>query len=345
MRIAVFDAHRYDREMLSSVNREFGYELVFLEPRLTRETVILAQGFPAICVFVNDHVDGEILQTLARGGTRLIALRCAGFNNVDLLAAERLSIKVVRVPAYSPHGVAEHALALVLSLNRKIHRAYLRVREGNFTQEGLMGFDLFGKTVGILGTGKIGSVAAGIFLGLGCKVLAYDQIPNQALAKQAGVSYVNLEKLFSSSDIISLHLPLTPETHHLIDEKAIRQMKPGVMLINTGRGALIDSRALIHGLKSGKIGAAGLDVYEEEENIFFQDLSDKVLQDDVLARLLTFPNVLITAHQGYLTREALTKIARTTLENIRAFEEGKPLVNEVRAEDFVMPSQKPGATL
>ncbi len=340
MRIAVFDSRRYDREMLNLVNHGFGHELVFLEPRLTEETVVLANGFEAICVFVNDHLNGEVLHGLAQGGIRLIALRCAGFNNIDLPAAERLALKVVRVPAYSPHAVAEHALALVLSLNRKIHRAYQRVREGNFTQEGLMGFDLFGKTVGVLGTGRIGSVAARNFLGLGCKVLAFDQNPNVDLTEVEGFSYVDQETLFSSSDIVSLHLPLTPETHHLVDEKAIQKMKPGAMIINTGRGALIDSRALIQGLKSGKIGGAGLDVYEEEENIFFKDLSDQVLQDDVLARLLTFPNVLITAHQGYLTREAMIKIAETTLENIRAFEEGKPLVNEVRAEEVCRPCDK-----
>lgn len=340
MRVVVFDAHRYDREMLGSVNRGFSHELVFLEPRLNRDTAALAKGFPAICGFVNDHIDVKVLSELAGGGTRLIALRCTGFNNVDLSAAEKLSIKVVRVPAYSPHAVAEHALALILSLNRKIHRAYQRVREGNFTQDGLIGFDLFGKTVGVLGTGKIGSVAARILLGLGCRVLAYDQNPDRELIQEKAVSYVDLERIFSSSDIVTLHLPLTPETHHLIDKNAIGQMKPGVMVINTSRGALIDSRALIQGLKSGKIGAAGLDVYEEEENIFFQDLSEKVLQDDVLARLLTFPNVLITAHQGYLTREALLRIARTTLENIQAFEEGKTLINEVRAEEVCRPCRK-----
>lgn len=340
MRVAVFDSRRYDREMLGSTNQHFGHELVFLEPRLNGETVTLAKGFEGVCVFVNDHLNSEVLKALVGGGTRLVALRCAGFNNVDLTAAEGLGLKVVRVPAYSPHAVAEHALALVLSLNRKIHRAYQRVREGNFTQEGLLGFDLYGKTVGILGTGKIGVVAAGIFFGLGCRVLAYDQHPNPELSDKKHASYVDLATLFSSSDVITLHLPLTPETHHLVDAKAIDHMKKGVMIINTGRGALIDSRALIRGLKSGKIGAAGLDVYEEEENIFFQDLSEQVLQDDVLARLLTFPNVLITAHQGYLTREALIRIAETTLENIKSFEEGKPMVNEVRAEEVCRPCKK-----
>jgi D-lactate dehydrogenase len=333
MRIAVFDTRRYDRDAFERANASVGYELVFLEPRLTRQTATLGAGFDVICSFVNDRVDRDALAILKTGGVRLIALRSAGYNHVDLAAAAALGMPVVRVPEYSPHAVAEHAVALVLTLNRKIHRAHVRVREGNFSLDGLVGFDLHGKTVGICGTGKIGSVAARIFVGFGCKVIAHDLRPSDTLVREAGVRYVTLPELYAQADILSLHTPLTPATHHQIDTDAFARMKRGVLLVNTGRGAVIDSRALIVALKAGHLGGAALDVYEEEEGVFFEDLSDRVLQDDVLARLLTFPNVLITAHQGFLTHEALDNIATTTLDNVRAFERGGPLRNEVRAAD------------
>lgn len=338
MKIAVFDTHTYDREALEGESKHFEHRLTFLEPRLTSATAALASGYEAVCSFVNDVVDERALQALHDGGTRLVALRSAGYNHVDLAAAARLGLPVVRVPEYSPYAVAEHAVALVLSLNRKIHRASARVREWNFSLDGLVGFDLHGKTVGIVGTGRIGRAAARIFRGFGCRVLAYDVRPDLSLVSDLGVTSVDLQVLYRESDVISLHVPLTPATHHMVDADALASMKRGVMLINTGRGALIDSRALIDALKSGHLGAAGLDVYEEEEGIFFQDLSNRVLQDDVLARLLTFPNVLITAHQAFLTREALGSIARVTLENVTAFERGLPLENEVRAENVLRAS-------
>jgi D-lactate dehydrogenase len=337
MRIAFFDTRRYDREAFEGANAHFGYDLAFLEPRLTRQTAALGAGFDVICSFVNDRVDREALGILKSGGVRLIALRSAGYNHVDLAGAAELGLPVVRVPEYSPHAVAEHAVALLLTMNRKIHRAHVRVREGNFSLEGLVGFDLYGKTVGICGTGKIGGVAARIFAGFGCRVIAHDPAPSEALVREAGVRYVTLAELYEHADIISLHMPLTPATHHQIDGDAFARMKRGAVLVNTGRGALIDSRALIAALKSGHLGGAALDVYEEEEGVFFQDLSDRVLQDDVLARLLTFPNVLITAHQGFLTHEALDNIARTTLDNIQVFERGGPLRNEVRAAELIRP--------
>jgi D-lactate dehydrogenase len=329
MRIAVFDTHRYDRAALEEANADHPHELVFFEPRLTVQTASLATGFDVVCSFVNDTLDRPALDTLRRGGVKLIALRSAGYNHVDLEAAAACGIRVVRVPEYSPHAVAEHALALVLALDRKIHRAYARVREGNFSLEGLLGFDLHGKTVGIVGTGRIGAAAARIFIGVGCRVIASDLHTDAALVA-AGVEYVALEALYERSDVVSLHVPLTPATRHLIDSAALARMRRGVVLINTGRGALIDTRALIAALKSGHIGAAGLDVYEEEEGVFFENLSDQVLQDDVLARLLTFPNVLVTSHQGFFTREALAAIANTTLASVTAFERGEPLLNEVR---------------
>lgn len=335
MRIAVFDTHSFDRAALTSVNERYGFDLTFFEARLTVGTANLAAGFPVICPFVNDRLDADALAVLHAGGVRLIALRSAGYNHVDLQAAARLELPVVRVPEYSPHAVAEHALALMLTLNRKIHRAFNRVREANFSLDGLVGFDLHGKTVGLIGTGRIGAVMAGIMCGFGCRVLTFDVQPNQELIEELQVRYVGLPELYRESDIVSLHVPLTPATRHLIDAAALGAMKPGVMLINTGRGALIDTRALIEALKQERIGAAGLDVYEEEEGVFFRDLSDQVLQDDVLARLLTFPNVVITAHQAFLTREALANIADTTLSNVRAFERGEPLVNEVRAERVI----------
>jgi D-lactate dehydrogenase len=339
MKIAMFDAHRYDREAFEAANAAAaggGHPLSFFEPRLLAETAPLARGHEVVCSFVNDVVDARALEVLREGGTRLIALRSAGYNHVDLAAAARLGLPVVRVPEYSPYAVAEHAVALVLALNRKIHRAYARVREWNFSLEGLVGFDLHGKTVGLVGTGRIGQVAARIFRGFGCRVLAFDLHPDPAFLEESGgggggVQYVELAELYRQADIVSLHVPLTPATHHLVDAAALAAMKPGAMLVNTGRGALIDSVALIAALKSSHLGAAALDVYEEEEGIFFQDLSNRVLQDDVLARLLTFPNVIITSHQAFLTREALANIATVTLDSVTAFERGAPLTNEVHA--------------
>jgi D-lactate dehydrogenase len=341
MKIAVFDTHSYDRSALEAANANYGHELTFFEPRLTAETARLAAGFPAVCSFVNDRLDRAALEKLQQGGTRLVALRSAGYNHVDLEAAADLGLTVVRVPAYSPHAVAEHAVALILALNRKIYRAFNRVREGNFELDGLVGYDLTGKTVGVVGTGKIGAVFAGIMRGFGCRVLAFDLYPSEQLTA-AGVAYVTREEIFAASDILSLHVPLTPDTHHMIDGAALASMKRGVVLINTSRGALIDTRALIAALKTGQIGAAGLDVYEEEEGLFFRDLSNQVLQDDVLARLLTFPNVLITAHQAFLTREALDSIATTTLDNVRAFESDGRAQNEVRAEKMIRPQAARG---
>lgn len=332
MKVAVFDAHRFERPELERSNVSIGHELLFFEPRLDASTARLARGSAAVCAFVNDTLSGETIRILAEEGVRLIALRSAGFNHVDLCAAAQFGIKVVRVPAYSPHAIAEHAIALMLTLNRKVHRAWSRVRENNFSLDGLVGFDLHQKTVGVLGTGKIGAVVARILRGFGCNVLAYDQCPDASLAADPGIRYASLEEIYGRSRVLSLHLPLSDQTRHIIDERAIAQMKRGVMLINTGRGGLIDSSALLDGLKSGVIGAAGLDVYEREAEVFFQDLSGQPLKDDILARLISFPNVLITSHQAFLTEEALSEIARTTLTNISEFERNAPLSNEVRAQ-------------
>jgi D-lactate dehydrogenase len=291
----------------------------------------MVTGFSALCVFVNDTLNAPVLQSLSENGTRLIALRCAGFNNIDLPSANRLGITVVRVPAYSPSSVAEHSVALMLSLNRGIHRAYNRVRDGNFSLDGLLGFDLRGKTVGIIGTGGIGTTVAQILHGFGCHLIAHDPFHNPD-CEQFGTQYVELNELYESSDIITLHCPLNQQTHHLINAAAIARMKPGVMLINTSRGAVIDAVAVIDGLKSKKIGYLGLDVYEQEGDLFFRDLSNQVIQDDVFERLLTFPNVLITGHQGFFTAEALRNIAHTTLQNINVFERGDPCQNEVTSE-------------
>lgn len=329
MKIAFFDTHRFDREAFQKENLRFKHDLVFMETHLSAQTTSLAAGYPGICVFVNDHLDRDTLKIICKNGTRLIALRSAGFNNVDLRTASECGCTVVRVPEYSPYAVAEHAVALILALNRKTHRAYNRVRDGNFSIEGLVGFDLYRKTVGIIGTGKIGRAFASIMLGFGCRVLAYDTIKNDNLQAR-GITYTPLETVFRDSAIISLHVPLTPETRHIIDGRTLALTQPGVVLINTGRGGLIDTPALIDSLKSGHIGAAGLDVYEEEEGIFFADHSGEILQDDHLARLMTFPNVLITSHQAFLTAEALANIAQTTLENISSFEAGEKLINEIR---------------
>jgi len=322
MKIAVFSTKPYDRQFLEAANIAHGHDLTYFEPRLNTETVPLADGFSGVCVFVNDLLDATVLSELNKHGTRLIALRCAGFNNVDLAAARELQMTVVRVPAYSPFAVAEHTAGLILSLNRGIHRAYNRVREGNFALDGLMGFDLHDRTVGIVGTGRIGCVVTRIMQGFGCHLLAYDPVQNPD-CEALGARYVPLEELFANSDIITLHCPLTPNTHHLVDVKALRRMKDGVMLINTSRGALIDTAALIQWNKAGKVGSVGLDVYEEEEDVFFEDLSNHVIQDDILARLLTFPNVIITGHQAFFTREAVQNIADTTLGNITAYERGQ----------------------
>jgi D-lactate dehydrogenase len=335
MKIAVFSTKTYDREFLETANGQYGHDLVYFQPHLTYETCSLASGFEGVCVFVNDILNPEVLKYLSENGTRLVALRCAGFNNVDLFAAAESGITVVRVPSYSPEAVAEHTVALALSLNRKVHRAYARVREGNFSLEGLLGFNLHDKTIGIIGTGKIGFALAKILKGFGCTVLAFDPYPNPE-CQAIGVVYTDKSGLFKESDIISLHCPLTPDTHHLIDSKALAKMKNGVMLINTSRGAVIDTKAVIDALKSGKVGYLGLDVYEEEGDLFFEDLSNEVIQDDVFARLLTFPNVLITGHQAFFTREALRAIAETTLSNIFDFEKGKRCVNEITADRIKM---------
>ena len=327
MRVAVFNTHSFDRQFLAEANAG-RHDLHFLEARLTAATAALAAGHPAVCAFVNDRMDTAVLHTLADGGTRLIALRSAGFNNVDLATARALGITVARVPAYSPHAVAEHTIALMLALDRKIHRAYVRVREGNFALDGLLGFDLAGKTVGVVGTGQIGTVVCRILLGFGCRVIAFDIAPSSE-CRALGVVYVTLDELWRLSDVITLHTPLTKDTRHMVNEAAIRQMKRGVMIVNTGRGALVDTRALIGGLKTGQIGYLGLDVYEEEEGLFFEDQSSTVIQDDVFARLLTFPNVLVTAHQAFFTREALRAIGETTIANITAFAEGRRSGNEL----------------
>ena len=323
---AVFDTKPYDREPLQRAASSGTIEWRFLEFRLTRETAPLAEGAQAVCVFVNDQLDRPCLEALAAQRVKLVALRCTGFNNVDIAAAKALSLAVTRVPVYSPYAVAEHAVALLLTLNRKIHRAFNRVRELNFSLSGLVGFDLYGKTAGIVGTGKIGRIVAHILRGFGMQVLAYDPFPNREWAMQQGVEYVEASALAARSDVISLHVPLTPETHHLIRRGTLSLMKPGAILINVSRGALIDTTDLLEALKSGRLGGVALDVYEEEEGIFFEDLSSQVLHDDELARLLTFPNVLITAHQAFLTREALRDIAQTTVANLKALAEGRALV-------------------
>ena len=329
MRVAVFSTKPYDERFLQEANQK-RHDLTFYEARLTETTAPLANEHDAVCAFVNDDLNEAVLKQLKENGTRLVALRSAGYNHVDMDAAKELGLTVARVPAYSPFAVAEHALALILALNRQTHRAYNRVREGNFALEGLLGFDLHGKTVGVIGTGKIGATFIGVMSGFGCVLLAYDPYPNDAVKGKA--QYVTLEQLFERADIISLHSPLTPDTHHLIDEDALAQMKEGVMIINTSRGALVDTQAAITALKTGRLGYLGLDVYEEEGDLFFEDLSDKVIQDDLFSRLLTFPNVLITGHQAFFTEEALHNIAQTTVQNITAFETGEGELFEVSAE-------------
>jgi D-lactate dehydrogenase len=331
MQVAVFSSRPHDVFSLRAANAAAGHALIFHESRLGPETVALAAGAAAVCPFVNDDLSRPVIDRLAALGIRLLALRSAGFNHVDLDAARGAGIAVGRVPAYSPHAVAEHAAALILTLDRKTHRAWNRVREGNFELHGLLGFDLHGKTVGIVGTGLIGRVLARIMAGFGCRLLAHDPFPNPEAAA-LGVTYVAMDDLLAESDIVTLQCPLTPETRHLIDDAAIARMKRGAMLINTSRGGVVDTQAVIRGLKNGTIGSLGLDVYEEEEALFFEDFSDRFIDDDVFARLLTFPNVLITGHQAFFTAEALTAIAETTLANITAFEATGRAVHEVSVE-------------
>ncbi|WP_338523002.1 2-hydroxyacid dehydrogenase [Pseudomonas batumici] len=323
MRVIFFSSQTYDRDSFLARPGATDLELHFQPARLSLDTAPLAHRHEVVCAFINDDLSAPVLEQLAAGGTRLIALRSAGYNHVDLDAAKHLGLCVVRVPAYSPHAVAEHAVALVLALNRRLHRAYNRTREGDFSLHGLTGFDLVGKTVGVVGTGQIGATFARIMAGFGCQLLAYDPYPNPEL-QALGARYLSLPELLAQSRIISLHCPLTADTHHLVNRDTLAHLQPGAMLINTGRGGLVDTPALIDALKDGQLGYLGLDVYEEEAQVFFEDRSDLPLQDDVLARLLTFPNVIVTAHQAFLTHEALAAIAATTLDNIRAWSAGTP---------------------
>lgn len=328
-KIAFFSAKSYDEASFNKANEKFHFDIRYYKGHLNMNNVLLTQDTDAACIFVNDSADARVMDAMAKNGVKLLALRSAGFNHVDLQAAVRNHIKVVRVPAYSPYAVAEHAVALMLALNRKIHRAYWRTRDGNFSLHGLTGFDMYGKTAGIIGTGKIAKVLIRILKGFGMNILAYDVFPDREFAEKEEIAYTTLDDLYRHSDIISLHCPLTEETRYMIDEEAIGKMKDGVMIINTGRGQLIHTNALIEGLKEKKIGSAGLDVYEEENGYFYEDKSDKIISDDVLARLLSFNNVIVTSHQAFFTKEALENIAETTLQNIQDFIEGKPLVNEV----------------
>jgi D-lactate dehydrogenase len=326
MKIAFFSIQPYDKEYFERYNTQ--HKIVFFEARLNEQTVNLANGCDAICAFVNDQLNEAVINVLKEIGIKIIAQRCAGFNNVDVVAAQKNNIAVVRVPAYSPHAVAEHALALIMTLNRKTHKAYNRVREGNFSLDRLTGFDIYGKTVGVIGTGKIGQCFARIMQGLGCKVVAFDIIVNKEV-EALGIEYLPLQEVLQQSNILSLHCPLTEQTKHLINNDTLGIMKKGAMLINTSRGALIDTKAVITALKNGKLGYLGLDVYEQEEKLFFHDLNENVIADDVLVRLLGFPNVLITSHQGFLTDEALTQIAIVTLQNLTDFENHKLLENKI----------------
>ncbi len=336
MKVAVFSTKSYDRQFLTDANVDNGHELIFHETLLNPASAALAAGCAAVCIFVNDAATADTLKILAAGGTQLIALRCTGYNNVDLKAAAELGIQVVRVTVYSPYSVAEHAVALLQCLNRKIHRAYNRTRDNNFTLDGLMGVDLHDRTVGIIGTGKIGQIFAKIMAhGFGCRLLGYDLYPNPTFESEMGGKYVTLPELFSQSDVISLHCPLTPENHYLINEAAIAQMKPGVMIINTSRGGLVETQAVIAGLRSKQIGALGLDVYEQESDLFFEDLSSEIMQDDQIDRLLSFPNVIMTGHQAFFTQEAIGTISQTTLASITEFAQGQPLSNEIKPPEKV----------
>ena len=331
MQVAIFSTLPHDREYLDAANRNGRHDLVYFEHSLKKETAPIARGFDAVCAFVNDRIDRACIEILHSLHIKVIALRCAGFNQVDLQAAHDYGIPVLRVPAYSPHANAEHAVALILTLNRKTHKAYNRVREGNFSAVRLTGFDLYGKTTGVIGTGKIGSAFARIMMGFGCRVLAYDRYPSKALEEQ-GVIYTGLDELYAQSDIISLHCPLTPETHKMINQESIARMKDGVMLINTSRGKLISTSSVIRGLRKRKIGYLGIDVYAQEERLFFRDLSEMLIEDEAINTLMTFPNVLVTAHQAFMTREALEEIAGTTLQNLDDLEAGRKLVNEVKLD-------------
>lgn len=327
-KIAFFGAKPYDIASFDKVNEKYNYDIRYYKGHLNPNNVVLTQGVDAVCIFVNDTADAIVIDAMVDNGVKLLALRCAGFNNVDLKAAKG-KLPVVRVPAYSPYAVAEYSLALMLSLNRKIHRAYWRTRDGNFSLNGLMGFDMHGKTIGIIGTGKIAKILIRMLKGFGMRILAYDLYPDLKFAEEEGFSYVSLDELYRESDIISLHCPLTDQTKYMINKDSIGKMKDGVMIINTGRGQLINTNDLIEGLKEKKIAAAGLDVYEEEGEYFYEDKSDKIIDDDVLARLLSFNNVIVTSHQAFFTREALHNIAETTLQNIDDFRHHRPLVNEV----------------
>lgn len=340
MDVAVFSTKAYDRRYLSAANEAGGnaHRFTFIDMPLSMQTAPFAASHRAVCAFVNDCLDESVLAALATAGIQMIALRCAGFNNVDLAAAQRLGITVARVPGYSPAAVAEHAIAMMLTLNRHTHRAYARVREGNFALDGLLGFDMQGRTVGLVGTGKIGTALVRILRGFGCRVLAADPYPSEE-CRALGVSYVPLDALLAESDIVSLHCPLTPDTRHLIDAAAVQKMRRGVMLINTSRGAVIETRAVIAGLKSGVIGYLGLDVYEEEGDLFFENLSDQVIQDDVFARLLTFPNVLVTGHQAFFTHEALSAISDITLANLSHYQATGVALHPVSLEQRVAASK------
>ena len=327
-KIEFFGAKPYDIASFDKVNEKYNYDIRYYKGHLNPNNVVLTQDTDAVCIFVNDTADAAVIDAMVDNGVKLLALRCAGFNNVDLKAAKG-KLPVVRVPAYSPYAVAEYSLALMLSLNRKIHRAYWRTRDGNFSLNGLMGFDMHGKTIGIIGTGKIAKILIRLLKGFGMRILAYDLYPDMKFAGEEGISYVSLDELYRESDIISLHCPLTDQTKYMIDKDSIDKMKEGVMIINTGRGQLINTNDLIEGLKEKKIAAAGLDVYEEEGEYFYEDKSDKIIDDDVLARLLSFNNVIVTSHQAFFTKEALHNIAETTLQNIEDFRCHRPLVNEV----------------
>lgn len=325
-RMLVFDTKQFDRDSLNPQAEAQGVELRYYDFRLDADTVDAVHDAAGVCAFVSDHLPKDVIDALADRGVGLIALRCAGFNNIDLNAAAERGITVTRVPAYSPYAVAEHAVALLLALDRKVSKAHNRVHEWNFSLDGLVGFDLHGKTVGIMGTGKIGQVAAEIFQGFGCNVLIGDKYPNDAWAASRRLEYVEVDELLRRSDIVSLHTPLTPETYHLIDRDRLKEMKSNVIIINVSRGALIDTKALVHALKHRRIGGVALDVYEEEDGVFFEDLSDQIMMDETLVRLMSFPNVMITAHQAFLTREALDEIARVTVTNMRRFLDGEPLL-------------------
>ncbi|SAK66261.1 2-hydroxyacid dehydrogenase [Caballeronia ptereochthonis] len=330
MEVAIFSSTPYERQYLDEANRSAHHKLRYFDVPLDMDTVGLAANYGAVCIFVNDNANADVLEALHKGGTGVLALRCTGFNNVDLKAAGELGMKVVRVVTYSPNSVAEHAVALLLAINRKVHRAYNRTRDSNFSLDGLTGFDLCGKTVAVVGTGKIGCVFAKIMLGFGCRVIGYDPYPS-AEFEALGGRYATPGEIGEKADIISLHCPLTPATHHIINSETLKRAKPGALLINTSRGALVDTEAVIEALKSGQLGGLGIDVYEQEANIFFRDLSSEIITDDVIQRLVSFPNVIVTGHQAYLTREALTTICETTLNSITAFEKNQPLENEVKA--------------